>query len=60
MGRVSILEGLRQGCPLSPLLFAIYISDVEDYLKGKQVGGVVVGKHKLHSLTYADGFIPRK
>jgi exonuclease III len=46
--------GVKQGCPLSPLLFAIYISELDAVLKRNQLGGVVLGRSKIHSLAFAD------
>ncbi|XP_071055483.1 uncharacterized protein [Onthophagus taurus] len=50
-------RGLRQGCPLSSALFALYTADMEDRLTGGQMGGVVVGRRKVHSLAYADDLV---
>lgn len=46
--------GLRQGCPLSPTLFTIFIAEMKEELEKEQVGGgVAVGKEKFF-LAYAD------
>lgn len=50
-------KGVRQGCPLSPTLFNIYISDLEKVLRRGQDGGVVVGDRKIWSLGYADDIV---
>ena len=50
-------QGLRQGCPLSPLLFAIYTSDMDAVLRKWQSGGIVVGRQKIHMLAYADDVV---
>lgn len=50
-------RGLRQGCPLSPMLFAAYIGDMEEMFEKAQAGGVVVGRMKVWSLAYADDVV---
>ena len=44
-------KGLKQGCPLSPLLFALYISDLETTLRNFQSGGIVVGRGNNFQLS---------
>ncbi len=49
-------RGVRQGCPLSPL-FNLFIADLEDYLKERQEGGVVLTGIKVWLLAYADDMV---
>lgn len=41
-------KGLRQGCPMSSILFNIYIADLEEYLKKGQEGGE--GKNMVNNI----------
>lgn len=50
-------RGVRQGCPLSPLLFNIMIANVEEELKKGGWGGVRLGEVKIYSLAYADDMV---
>jgi len=40
-------KGVRQECPLKPLLFALVIADVEAEMKKGQIGGVLIGKNRI-------------
>jgi hypothetical protein len=50
-------KGVRQGCPLSPLLFTIYLADMNEMLKKAQAGGSVIGREQIWSLAFADDLI---
>ena len=53
--------GVKQGCPLSPTLFGLYIDELEEliakYNKHKEIDGPAVGKYTLLILLYADDVI---
>jgi hypothetical protein len=49
--------GLKQGCPLSPLLFALYIQGLDASLQRNQLGGVVLGRKKIYYLAFADDIV---
>ena len=49
-------KGLRQGCPLSPILFALYVAHIPEAID-ETVAGVKVGAIKMTNLFYADDIV---
>ncbi|XP_020698290.2 uncharacterized protein LOC110110968 [Dendrobium catenatum] len=53
-GFFSSSAGLRQGCPLSPLLFAIVMDAFSCFLDSSSFLGIPLGSSSLKHLLYAD------
>ena len=49
-------RGVRQGCLLSPILFALYLNDLNRHIKVSSQG-VLVDDTPVHSLLYADDLV---
>lgn len=47
-------KGVRQGCPLSPTMYSIYINDMEEEWEANKIGGAVIGNLKVYCLKFAD------
>lgn len=47
-------RGMRQGCPLSSLLFNLLIADMEEGIRNLRWGGIELGGRKMYLLAYAD------
>jgi hypothetical protein len=49
--------GFKQGCPLSPTLFGLYIDKVEEWINSQGGDGIHLGKFVIRLLLYADDLI---
>lgn len=48
---------LRQGCPLSLLLFSVLVVDLEQEMSKVRWGGEKIGKERVCTLSYADDIV---
>ena len=49
-----LLRGVRQGCPMSPVLFDVFINDILDGIRGAKVPGLPLGENRIPGLLVAD------
>lgn len=55
---INITKGVLQGDPISPLLFSIFISDIEEYFRSKELKGINMSINKdIIMLLYADDLV---
>lgn len=50
-------RGVRQGCPLSPIIFNIVLADLEEEMGKVKWGGVRLGGGRVYTLAYADDMV---
>lgn len=50
-------RGLRQGCKLSPLLFAIFVNDLPNYLTRIEMHTPYIANREVGTLMYADDLV---
>lgn len=52
-----IWKGVRQGCVLSPLLFNLYIADIDKEINKRGIEGLAVGGNRIWTIAYADDIV---
>ena len=57
MGKLWMKDGVRQGCKISAMMFNVYMINMEKELSKINEGGIVVGKKKIWSISYADDIV---
>ena len=54
--KVYLRSGVKQGCPLSPLLFALFMSDIGWFLEQSRAGVMVLGQI-ISALLFVDDLV---
>ena len=54
----QLMKGVRQGCPLSPILFDVFINDIlDDINNGAMIPGIYHGENRIPGLLLADDLV---
>ena len=51
------MTGVKQGCPLSPTLFGLYIDKLEEWLNKANGEGIQLAEYVIKLLLYPDDLI---
>lgn len=54
---IASTVGVKQGCPLSPTLFGLYIDEVAHYIAQSEGDGMDLAGTPIHIMLYADDII---
>ncbi len=55
-GEIKLEEGLKQGCSMSPILFALYVAELGDrFMQTNQ--GVELGQERVPAILFADDMV---
>ena len=57
MDPISSNLGLKQGCPLSPLLFNLYVNSITQYLQPSAEDNITIHDQKITHFMYADDLV---
>lgn len=53
----NFTKGVRQGCPLSPLLFNLYINDIFHLIDSNAKTDITLNENKINAIMYADDLL---